>query len=62
VPYEVDNADGLCLYRGRDLELACEIHDQTRSAHLVILTSTRPAGTGAGPQLPWKGPTLVPAR
>jgi hypothetical protein len=34
VAYEVDDAAGRCLYRGTDLELACEIHDQDAAAHL----------------------------
>ncbi len=33
---EVDAADGTCLYRGTDLELACEIHDATPGAHLIL--------------------------
>jgi hypothetical protein len=45
MPYEIDDGAGRCLYRGDDLELACELHDQYPSARLVIL----PATTGAGP-------------
>lgn len=37
--YQVDSADGRCLYRGNDLELACEIHDQLPDAHLVVMPS-----------------------
>lgn len=33
--YEVDDAAGRCLYRGTDLELACEIHDLDPAAHLL---------------------------
>jgi hypothetical protein len=43
--YEIDDADGRCLYRGTDLELACEIHDQDPAAHLLVL----PASTGGLP-------------
>jgi hypothetical protein len=32
--YEVDECAGRCLYRGTDLELACEIHDVNPSARL----------------------------
>jgi hypothetical protein len=35
--YEIDDADGGCLYRGTDLELACEIHDLDAAAHLLVL-------------------------
>ena len=35
--YEVKAADGTCLYRGTDLELACGIHDQEHGAHLRLL-------------------------
>jgi hypothetical protein len=34
VAYEVDDAWGRCVYRGSDLELACEIHDRDPGAHL----------------------------
>jgi hypothetical protein len=34
VAYEVDDALGRCLYRGMDLELACEIHDGDPGAYL----------------------------
>jgi hypothetical protein len=34
VAYEVDDAAGRCVYRGTDLELACEIHDRDPGAHL----------------------------
>jgi hypothetical protein len=54
MPYEVDSAEGECLYRGNDLELACEIHDRVPSAYLMIL----PARTTAPESvpLPWNGP------
>jgi hypothetical protein len=35
--YEIDDCDGRCLYRGDDLGLACEIHDQNPTARLVML-------------------------
>jgi hypothetical protein len=55
MPYEVDAADGRCLYRGYDLELACEIHDQLPTAHLRFVAPPRPrAGTPDRPW--WKGP------
>jgi two-component system NarL family sensor kinase len=37
MPYEVASASGACLYRGDDLELACEIHDAILTASLVTL-------------------------
>jgi hypothetical protein len=45
MPYEVDTADGRCLYRGEDLALACEIHDGVPAARLVILPAP-PAPVG----------------
>lgn len=36
---EVDDANGECLYRGTDLALACEIHDATPGAHLLLATA-----------------------
>jgi hypothetical protein len=41
VSYEVDSAEGRCLYRGDDLVLACEIHDQDPTARLVSLPVRR---------------------
>jgi hypothetical protein len=38
MPYEIVDGDGRCLYRGNDLELACKIHDQDRSAQFVVLS------------------------
>jgi hypothetical protein len=43
--YEIDDRDGRCLYRGDDLGLACEIHDQNPTARLVML----PVPTGGAP-------------
>jgi hypothetical protein len=37
--YEVDAAAGRCLYRGTDLELACDIHDHDPGAHLRRLAA-----------------------
>jgi hypothetical protein len=37
MPYQVDTADGACLYRGNDLELACDLHDHAPFARLVVL-------------------------
>jgi hypothetical protein len=39
VAYEVTAPDGTCQYRGADLELACDIHDQSPEAHLVRLVA-----------------------
>jgi hypothetical protein len=36
MPYQVDSSDGCCIYRGNDLELACEIYEATPSATLLI--------------------------
>jgi hypothetical protein len=49
--YEVDNAIGGCLYRGHDLELACDILEHESGAHLQILPDApaaeeRPTGAG----------------
>jgi hypothetical protein len=48
--YEVDSTEGRCLYRGDDLELACDIYDHERDAHLVLLADyvpvQRPSGVG----------------
>jgi hypothetical protein len=49
--YEVDSAIGRCLYRGDDLELACDIYEHEKDAHLQIVAAppaaaNRPAGTG----------------
>jgi hypothetical protein len=55
MPYEVDTPDGRCLYRGDDLELACEIHDQDPTAVLVTL----PATTERRTTTPWKGPAVT---
>lgn len=55
--YEIRDLEGRCLYRGSDLELACEIHDQDPGAHLVICpsaTGTRLREDLAGE--PWCGP------
>lgn len=52
MPYEVADADGRCLYRGDDLELACEIHDQLRTAHLRRLPVTGPPTLAAGRRTP----------
>ena len=62
MPYEVDTADGRCLYRGEDIELACEIHDQVPTAVLTVLR----AGDAIAPttarrtEAPWKGPSVTP--
>jgi hypothetical protein len=45
MPYEIDDAEGRCLYRGDDLELACEIHDREPSAHLVLLPAAARGGS-----------------
>jgi hypothetical protein len=37
--YEVEDAAGRCLYRGTDLELACDIHDHDPGAHLRRLAA-----------------------
>jgi hypothetical protein len=60
MPYELDTVDGSCLYRGNDLALACELHDQVPTARLFILTAV-----GSQPnspphyerRRPWKGPS-----
>ncbi|HEV7825164.1 MAG TPA: hypothetical protein VGP02_09680 [Mycobacteriales bacterium] len=48
--YEVDSALGTCLYRGDDLELACDIHDHETGAHLQVIPDVpderRPTGAG----------------
>jgi hypothetical protein len=48
--YEVDSALGRCLYRGEDLELACDIYEHEKDAHLEILPPPAPLvrQTGAG--------------
>jgi hypothetical protein len=51
MPYEVDSADGRCLYRGEDLALACEIHDGVPAARLVILPAPAAPVGPAGRQL-----------
>jgi hypothetical protein len=56
--YEVDSPDGRCLYRGDDLELACEIHDQVPAARLLLLSAPAGSRTAA----PWKGPSYALAR
>jgi hypothetical protein len=61
--YEVDSADGSCLYRGDDLGLACEIHDELATARPVV--SARPPAVprrtaDSGVRAPWKGPSLTP--
>jgi hypothetical protein len=63
MPYEVDTTDGRCLYRGDDLELACEIHDTVPSAHLVFLPPLRVVTRCTGDRrrpVPWKGPANTP--
>jgi hypothetical protein len=52
MPYEVDDRDGRCLYRGDDLELACEIHDQVQSARLRHLTDSRHRASAGGLRTP----------
>jgi hypothetical protein len=53
--YEVDTADGRCLYRGDDLALACEIHDQLPTAHLRVVPAPRPRPAAShGPR--WEVP------
>jgi hypothetical protein len=37
--YEVDDAAGRCLYRGTDLELACDVHDHDPGARLFRLAA-----------------------
>jgi hypothetical protein len=48
--YEVDSALGCCLYRGDDLELACDIYEHEKDAHLQIVPAPapqdRPIGAG----------------
>jgi hypothetical protein len=57
MPYEIDDADGRCLYRGDDLALACEIHDGVPTARLLVLPpvaahhDTRPVAAVARPAL-----------
>jgi hypothetical protein len=55
--YEVDSAQGTCLYRGEDLELACDIYEHETGAHLQLLpvasADQRPTGTG------WDRPPLA---
>ena len=58
MPYEVDAADGRCLYRGYDLELACEIHDQTTTARLLVLATPTPSGDV---EASWTGPSVASA-
>jgi hypothetical protein len=41
--YEVDSALGRCLYRGDDLELACDIYEHEIDAHLQLLPDFVPA-------------------
>jgi hypothetical protein len=45
--YEVDSASGRCLYRGDDLELACDIYDHETGAHLQLSVTTATGGDGA---------------
>jgi hypothetical protein len=61
MPYEVDTVDGRCLYRGDDIELACEIHDQVPTAVLVVLPSAHAAApaTDRRTGMPWKGPAVA---
>jgi hypothetical protein len=59
MPYEVDTADGRCLYRGHDLGLACEIHDQVPTAVLVVLPSHHATATDHRVRTPWKGPAVA---
>jgi hypothetical protein len=42
--YEVDSARGTCLYRGDDLELACDIYEHETDAHLQLLPDPRVPG------------------
>jgi hypothetical protein len=58
MPYEVDT-DGRCLYRGHDLELACEIHDQVPTAVLLTLPSQPATGADRRARSPWKGPAVA---
>jgi hypothetical protein len=51
--YEVDDALGHCLYRGGDLELACDIYEHEIGAHLQLIADQpgrendpRPSGAG----------------
>jgi hypothetical protein len=48
--YEVDSALGTCLYRGDDLELACDIYEHETDAHLQVVPDVpaepRPARVG----------------
>jgi hypothetical protein len=48
--YEVDSSIGSCLYRGHDLELACDILEHESGAHLQMFpdvsTTQRPTGSG----------------
>jgi hypothetical protein len=46
--YEVDAADGHCLYRGEDLGLADEVCGSEPGTHLLMLPATRPVGTSEG--------------
>ena len=57
--YHVDSADGRCLYRGNDLELACESHDDVADAHLVVRPAPRSVSELSA-QMPWKGPAVLP--
>jgi hypothetical protein len=58
MPYEVDAADGRCLYRGYDLELACEIHDQAPTARLLVLATSTLSGDV---EASWTGPSVASA-
>jgi hypothetical protein len=48
--YEVDSLLGSCLYRGHDLELACDILAHEIGAHLQMFpdvpAADRPSGSG----------------
>lgn len=56
MPYEIHDAEGHCLYRGDDLELACEIHDQDSGACLVVLPSPRTVPARPAPRRAYRGP------
>ena len=47
MPYQVNASDGRCLYRGGDIELACEIYNCAHGATLCTLpTPSAPQALG----------------
>ena len=52
VAYEVDSLEGSCIYRGNDLELACEIYDATPAAVLHAIRGSEDSQLRPSP-VPW---------